>query len=169
MRAAALEFLVALALAPAVVACSGNGESSFHPGITFADSPRGLATGQLSQRFRISGLRSLWVRVQVADLPSLAMLEVVFTNPIGERFFEDRSLFSLDPTLHKIDDLMLGPATHVFQTQTIPGGYALDREFPIAGTIFTRVPSVDGDWKVQATVTGVPGTLTTSLQLNWAH
>jgi hypothetical protein len=166
MRAAALKVLFALA----VVACSGNGETkSFHAGITFSDSPRSLAPRQTSQRFRISGLRSLFVRVQVADVPSLAMLEVVFTNPIGERFFEDRSLFSLDPTLLTIDDVMLGPGTRVFHTQTIPGGYALDREFPIAGTIFTRVPSVDGDWKVQATVTGVPGMLTTSLQLNWAH
>jgi hypothetical protein len=166
------------AICLAVAACadhSTNGDKAlervrrFRTGITFSDSQRNMEAGLTSTHFQLSAMRDLYVRVEVADTPSPTMLELVFINPIGERFYENRSLFSLDPTLKVMDDPLLGPQSRVLPMKPLWGGWALDREIAIAGTIFTRVPTADGDWNVQATVTGSPGTLHANLHLSWAN
>jgi hypothetical protein len=147
----------------------GHETRPFRAGIVVSDSQRSLDSGRTRTRFQLPALRELYVRVQVAHPPPAARLELVFINPNGERFFEDRALFSRNRSVVTIDDPVLGPATRAFPIKPIPGGVALDRAIPIAGTIFTRVPMPDGEWTVQATVSGVPGVLTTTLELSWGR
>src|SRR5262249_39622331 len=120
-----------------------------------------------STRFQLAALRDLFVRVQVANAPSMTVLDLEFTNPVGEKFYETRSLFSLDPSIVNIDDPETGPS-RAFPMKSISGGVALDRSIPIGGTIFTRVPIPDGYWSLQASVAGVPGGLTTTFEMSWA-
>jgi hypothetical protein len=130
-----------------------------------SDSAIGLAHGVVGTQFKLWALERLFVRVQVADLPRTAMLELKFVNPIGEVILEEHTLFSADPTIKTMDDPLLGAGANVFTAQPIAGGFALDRWITVGGSVLWRAPVHGSDWLVQASVTGVPGMLTSPLQL----
>src|SRR5262245_29035474 len=120
-----------LPLATAWLAFAGcNAEHSppekakpFRAAILLSDSQPALEAGMTSTRFQLATLRDLFVRVQVANPPSMTMLELQFTSPVGERFYETRSLFSTDPTIVNLDDPVMGPS-RAFPMKSIPGGFA---------------------------------------------
>lgn len=137
----------------------------FRAGIVMSDSALGLTNGKVATRFNLWTLRDLFVRVKVAELPQIALLNLKFINPAGETILEETTAFSLDPAVKHVDDALLGPHANVFRARRIAGGYALDREIAVAGSVLWRSPPLDGDWTVQASVTGLPEILTSPLQL----
>jgi hypothetical protein len=136
----------------------------FHPGIVMSDSAQGLTTGDVGTRFDLWTLRDLFVRVKVKELPRVAILRLKFINPAGETILEETTAYSTDPRVRSVDDPLLGRQADVFRARHIPGGYALDREIAVAGSVLWRSPAFNGDWTVQASVTGLPEPLIAPLQ-----
>jgi hypothetical protein len=140
-------------------------EPAFRASIIMSDSANSLSHGRVGTRFNLWTLSELFVRVKVADLPQLTFLKLKFINPAGETILEETTAFSPDPRMKKVDDALLGPQANVFRAKRIAGGYALDREIAVAGSVLWRVPPLSGDWMVEASVTGMAETLTSPLQL----
>jgi hypothetical protein len=168
MSGASIPKFATLALGLLLGGCSAHHPSPpppepFRPGISLSVSEAGLENGAVADRFDLRQVRDLYVRVKVADMPYLAKRALTFINPVGEVFFEEVAAFSVDPTMNVMDETGSGVDTAVTTAKRIPKGWALDRPVPIGGTIFERVPIPDGDWQIQAVVTGTSEMLTTTL------
>jgi hypothetical protein len=158
-----------LACAVLLGACSAGSPvgktESFQRGIFMSTSQEGLDHNVVGTHFNLWSLRALYIRTQVEDLPHTTILELRFINPIGEVILEEHSAFSPDPTVTTVDDPLLGMQANVFTAKKIRGGYSLDRWIAVAGSVLWRVPYREGDWEVQALLAGVPGMLSSPLQL----
>jgi hypothetical protein len=135
-----------------------------HGAILLGDSATALESGMGTTKFNFVRLRDLFVRVTVPALTGLAVMKLTFFTPGGEILYETSAPFSTDPAQ---TSAMMGPMPHpstVFLAKPVPGGYALDREIAIAGSVFTRDPR-PGVWRVTASVEGVPGTLSTMIEV----
>ncbi len=133
-------------------------------GISLASSQEELEAGVTTPIFNLYYLRDLWVRVRVPAIGGLAQLKLKFILPSGEVVYEDASAFSPDPTM---TTAIMGPMPYpstVFAAKPVPSGVALDRPIPVAGTVFTRNAKA-GTWTVKATVDGVPGELSTPMEV----
>jgi hypothetical protein len=130
------------------------------PGITVSDDPNDFTKGN---SYGLLTTTALYVRVVEPNLPATTMLGLTFTDPHGELFHEDHSPFTTntDPTM-MMDGLMHMPMK-AWPADPLPGGWALIRSIPIAGTNFTRIPQPDGAWGLTADVDGVPGQLSTTV------
>ena len=141
--------------------------SPFSARLLLAESGDALESGNSSTHFNFGYLRDLWVRVQVKDAPRMTQLTLAFVNPEGQIFYHDSVPFSTDPDVHELAESANTNAGHpitVYTARLIDGAVLLERAIPILGTVFQRVPP-DGVWGIQAAVEGVPGTLTTSMEV----
>src|SRR5262245_1035990 len=64
------------------------GTKPFSEGIELADSRFGLEHGIVSSRFNFGTLRELWIRVRVAGMPSVSMVNVKLVAPQGAVHYE---------------------------------------------------------------------------------
>jgi hypothetical protein len=67
--------------------------------IHFAVSQGDLRGGRYTRAANFFQLRELWVRVEEPGMARLTSLRLVFTNPKGERLYENRTFFSTDPNM----------------------------------------------------------------------
>jgi hypothetical protein len=159
-------FTTGLMLTLAMAAAAGHPEAAGRhaDGIVMAISQQGLEQAAPFPSFDLMRLRDLWVRLQVQRMPKTARLDLVFTSPRGEAFYQTSLFFSRDPKLTSMSIAGSDHAVTVFPARKVAGGYALDQVVPIAGSVFTRYP-IPGTWVVQATVSGLSDTFTATMDL----
>jgi hypothetical protein len=150
--------LIALVLAGCsrqrnAVTLPGAGVGPIAPAIAIFGSSADQLAGTPAHAFNFAYQRELWITVSVPMLSGPAKLSLSFVNPRSEPFVEDHALYSSDASMRTVADPAGGHALDVITARTVPGGFALDREIPIAGTVFQRAGS-DGDWQLSATVDG---------------
>jgi hypothetical protein len=135
-----------------VVGPAGSGgPAPFVAGIELSSSEELLDHGVNGTTFDFAHLRNLIVRVKLAKMPAMAMAEVTFTAPGGERVYETHVPFSPDPDTNT---MTMPGAEHpltVLTARPVAGGYYLDVTVPVLGTTFTR-DMKPGPWRVEATV-----------------
>jgi hypothetical protein len=136
----------------------------FRSELLLADSEQALELDLVATRFNFVYLRDLWFRAKISGMPRVSTLSVKFTTPEGDTFYQDSFPFSPDPTMTTMSSPNAGHPLTVMRAKKIAGGYALDHLIPIAGTVFERFPKA-GVWQVQASVEGVPGVLTSPLEV----
>jgi hypothetical protein len=127
--------------------------------------------------FKLFALRDLWFRVRVPSLSSkgASVVELSFTSPQGEVFYQDHFSFARvaasnlgerstarigDPTLPRHD-----PPVTVHAATSKRGRFHLEHFVPIGGSVFQRYP-LKGSWTLQAKVDNNPQPLTTTFQFN---
>ncbi len=132
--------------------------------ILLSDSQRSLEAGLTSTSFNFYDLPALWVRVLTPQMPRSAMLRLAFMNPKGVVVYSDESMFTTDPAGGIVMHPVMGSPMSLNVIKPTIRGSALDRSVPVTGTSFTRFPE-EGDWQVQATIDGVPGMITSPMQV----
>ena len=149
---------------PRVVPYAGGGsQGRFQQGIQLSDSQRTLHS-RASARFDLGDLHELWVRVRVAQMPAVSMLNIKLFSPRGFLHYETNSAFSTDPAMRSIEVAGAPHAISVHPARAVPGGFELDLSIAVAGTVLTRYPKT-GTWQVTATLEGVPGTFSLPMEI----
>jgi hypothetical protein len=141
-----------------------NPAKAFRPALTLSDSEAGLAVAgaDAPRRFNFAFVRDLWVRVTVPRVLRVSVLELSFRAPDGQIFYQDRFPFTIDDRVRMAMVPGAASPTPAHPAHPIPGGYALDRPVAIAGSVFEKYPQ-RGLWRIEATVEGYPGTITTEM------
>ena len=163
---------IAASLMMLLLAGSGSGAVAgpaphagpFAEGIELAVSAEGLGQDASASPFNFLHIRDLWVRVNVSKLPKTAALHLVFVSPRGETFYETNLYFSKDTRVKSVAPQGGDQPAAVLQASRVPGGFALDQPIPIAGSVFLRYP-MPGTWMVQARISGVAETFSTTLEV----
>ena len=133
-------------------------------GIDLALTEADLMQGRTISSLNFVYARDLWVRTRVPSLPRIAEVALTFINPRGEISYEDRTPYSSDPDVKETTSTLGHPIT-VFPAKSIPGGFALDRPIPIAGSVLQRIPAPEGIWEIQSVVDGYAEKLSTQLDV----
>jgi hypothetical protein len=133
-------------------------------GIELANSEQGLESGQIVTEFDVFGTRDLWVRVRVPKIDSPTLLNLTFTTPRGDVYYETNSYFSRLPRVTTRRPTGADHPVTVFQARRLPGGYGLDLSIPITGSVFQRYP-IPGIWTVRARLSGSNETLSTTVSV----
>jgi hypothetical protein len=98
--------------------------------------------------FNFSTLRDLWIRVELPSVPSTTTVDISITDPLGEPLRVFRRTFATEAsTIENPDDVPL----HILASKTIPGGFALQMQEPVAGARLARYGRT-GTWAVTAHV-----------------
>jgi len=133
-------------------------------GIGLASSEQGLESGQTVKEFDLFGTRDLWIRVKVPKIDSPTLLNLTFTTPRGDIYYETNSYFSRLPRVTTGRPSGADHPVTVFQARHLPGGYGLDQSIPITGSVFQRYP-IPGIWTVRARLSGSQETLSTTVSV----
>jgi hypothetical protein len=141
--------------------CTAEGPSSpaptpqkpFEAGIELGTSQEMLDHGYPSKSFNFVYLRNLYVRLKVAKMPKMAMANVWFIAPGGERVYETTLPFSPDPSVTEMTMPGVDHPMTVFQAKPESGGYDLDLVVPVLGTVLTRTFR-PGAWRVESNLDG---------------
>jgi hypothetical protein len=142
-----------------LAACDANAPMMpFNEGIQLADSPSALdrETSE-TPRFDFGTLRELWIRVRVADMGQLSMLNVKLVSPRGVIHYETNAAFSPDPAMKTTEMTGAHHPVTVFHAPGRLGGFDLDVSVPVQGTVLTRHLKT-GAWQVMAGIEGSPKT-----------
>jgi hypothetical protein len=134
--------------------------------IALAASYPELMAQRFDTRFRLDDLRDLCLAVRVAAVPKVASLTISLINPAGGRIYQRTEMFGVDPTLKTVEWSMMQRKNELRQPRAIPGGQSLELCIPIGGSVLERYPQRQGAWGVEATIEGVPGTLTTTMMVD---
>lgn len=141
---------------------------AFRSELILADSEAALDAGLGATRFNFTHLRDLWFRAKVSGMPRVSVATITFVSAQGELFYQDAFPFSPDPTMKQMTMSAVSHPLTVRSAKTIPGGFALDHTVPISGTVFERYPSA-GQWEVQVAIEGVPGTLSSAMEVEYTR
>ncbi len=162
------EILIFLALligfSPGQAAGPPNPAGPLELGMELASSEKALDSGRVTTEFNLFALRDLWVRVKVPKIGPASLLNLTFTTPRGEVFYETNRFFSHRP---QVTTMRLPGQDHpvtVFPAKRLARGFGLDLPIPIAGSVFQRYPHF-GAWVVQAKLSGPNETLSTKLEV----
>ncbi len=161
---AGLLLMMLLAGGGGPVAAPASSAGPFAEGIELAGSAEGLGRDEIASSFNFLHLRDLWVRVNVSRMPKTAALNLVFVSPRGETFYETNLFFSRDAKVRSVNPPGADHPATVLQAKRFPGGFALDQPIPIVGSVFLRYP-MPGTWVVQARISGMAESLTTTMQV----
>jgi hypothetical protein len=134
--------------------------------IELASTKQNLEAGVTSTSFSFFNQSELWVRVITPAMPKAAQLHLKFFSPKGLLIYDDESAFTTDPAGGQM--MMMGEPIDMQLVKSIPGGSALDRGLPLGGTPFIRHPQ-EGMWRVEATLDGVPGMITTTMSIRYTR
>lgn len=140
------------------------GCTALSAGIDLSLTESGLMQGETISSVNFVYARDLWVRTRLPSIPRIAEVSLTFINPRGEISYEDRTPYSPDPNVKQMDST-LGHPISVFPAKSIPGGFALDRPIPIAGSVLQRIPAPEGIWEIQAVIDGHSEKLITQLEV----
>jgi hypothetical protein len=132
--------------------------------IYLSDDAAALERGVYTTVFNFYDLRELWVRVVTPSMPHSTLLRLSFENPNGVMVYSDEALFTSDPSGGSGMHPVMNVSMVRFPVKPFPGGSALDRPVPVTGTSFVR-NFEEGDWRVQAWLEGVPGTLSATMKV----
>jgi hypothetical protein len=160
-----IPLLLSLAL---LVACQDSSlappapaPAPFVEGIVLAPSQAEL-DAKPAHLFSFATLPSLWVRVKLKELPEMAPLKLSFLAPNGALFYEATRVYSQSAEVQEQPTAMgMMPVHHPLKVE---GGFLIDWEVAVGGTIFQRRPMGDGTWHLEVTLAGRPGTLSTDFQ-----
>jgi hypothetical protein len=134
--------------------------------IELASTQRNLQEGVTATSFSFFNQSELWVRVITPAMPKATQLHLKFFSPKGLLIYDDESAFTTDPGGGQM--MMMGEPVDMQVVKSIPGGSALDRGLPLGGTPFMRHPQ-EGMWRVEATLDGVPGMITTTMSVRYTR
>ncbi len=154
--------------APAGPGVTVTPPEGFRPQLLLSDSQEGLENGKYATHFNFSPLRDLWFRAQVPGMPGVALLTIQFVSPQGQSFYTDAFPFSVDPEMKEMPMATADHPVAVVRARSIPGGFVLDHQVQIAGTVFHRYP-IPGMWKVLVTVEGYAGVLSSPLDVEFSR
>ena len=161
------------ALMGLLAACkpAGMGNNNMPPDMAMVPAPAGsqlllstaltgLQAGSFVTLLNFYDLGEMGVRVIAPSIPSPTVLHLKFLNPRGGLVYEDDTAWSMSPggTMGMTD-----PPMQIKTALPVAGGVQMDRGIQVAGTSFSKYFE-EGDWQVQATLDGVPGTITTPFQ-----
>ena len=131
--------------------------------LVFAESEEGL-DGTTVTHVNFGSLRDLWFRLKVTAMPALSKLTVKLFTPQQQLFYQDTFAFSSDPKVKKMAMPAGNPPKGVITAKPIAGGFALDYQVPVAGTIFQKYPQT-GSWQVSVVLDGMAGTISAPLDV----
>jgi hypothetical protein len=134
--------------------------------IYVSDSLADLQAGNFVTALNIYDLPEMGVRVIMPSIPSPTILHLEFYSPGGTLIYSDSSAWSLDASNTTMP--MTNPPMNVQLATTSGGLTQMDRGIPVTGTSFSRYFQA-GDWKVQATLDGVQGIISTPLSMTLSH
>jgi hypothetical protein len=137
-------------------------KGSARAGIQLAQAEEGLDAGQSLASFDLFQTRDLWIRVTVPKLDQVSSLNLTFTGPRGDVFYETNRFFTraAQSSIERGSDGK-HPLTY-FQAKHVPGGFGLDQPIPIAGNVFQRYPT-PGVWTIKARLSGSDEVLSTKV------